>query len=301
MSSQQQQQLTDDVQVGDFAMKPVWTPFSVRLRSLLLLRIMVALALAWQIGSTILLAVVHEYNMNMYTFWSYTLLTVFYTVLAVALFWERMLITLTTVFALPLVVGNAVFVALAIIIILANNAEAYRKGSECDTPAGDLSLEELHTGDWLIHGGPVFGLLLVLLAGLEFFGQRLIVRQLRTWTAASQWLYWVYWMVSPLVLIVIYQLCFDVDKLYPTSFTLTERTLILAALTLCTQLLWWLIFTQVPEHEQLHAHSVPTLHDVVVHGHGGNAHFEPSWQSDAIAQLTVGSDENDDAIRDVRL
>lgn len=194
-------------------------------------------------------------------------------VLVVALFWEWLLITLTVTFALPVVLGNAVFVALAIIIILANNAEAYRKGSECDTPPGDLSLEKLHTGDWLIHGGPVFGLMLVLLAGLEFFSHRLIVAQLRAWSAAWQWFYWLYWMLAPLTLIVIYQLCFDVDARYPTSFSLAQRTVILAALTLCTQLLWWIIFTQVSEQSQLHAHSVPTIHNTLVHNetHG---HFE---------------------------
>lgn len=263
----------------------LWTPFSVRLRSRLLLFIIVALFEAADFAIIIALCVWHQYKMNMYTYWSFTILTAFYALLLVSIVVERLFFTLTVLFALPVVLGNVVFVAIAIIIIIANNAEAYRKGSVCANPPGDMSLESLHTGDWIVHGLPVFGVMVVLLCGLEFFSQNIIAKQLKAWNAALQWLYWLFWMLGPLALITLYQLIFDVNKLYPTSFSVAERTAILASVVLIWQFLTWLIFTQVSQYQQIHAHSVPSLHNLVEHR---PAHFEPSADDEVIQHVTIG-------------
>jgi hypothetical protein len=236
----------------------LYSPFSLRLTSVLLLRVAVFLCLAWQVAITILLAVIGQYHMNMYTYWSYTIQTAFYALLFVALFYQRTLFTLTVMVVLPFVLGNVVFVAVAIVVIIANNAQAYIDGTVCDVPPGKTTIEHLHTGDWEIHGGTVFRLFVVLLCGLEYFSQRIIVRQLVLWRAPTRWLFFFYWMVGPILLITIYQLCFDVDKLYPTSFNLVQRTFILAGITLVWQLISWLIFTQVQQLHSIHAHALPT-------------------------------------------
>lgn len=265
----------------------IWTPFSLRLRSRLLLLIDASLSFTLQVVITILLCIWHQYHMNMYTFWSFTLLTAFYAALIAALLFEHLVLTLTILFALPLILGNVVFVAIAIIIIIANDADAYIDGSKCDVPPGKRTIEHLHTGDWVIHGGPVFGVMLLLLCGLEFFSQRVIVHQLRLWNAAYQWLYWLYWMLSPLAVMTLYQLIFDVDKLYPNHFTVAERVLILAAVTLIWQIITWFIFTQVATHHQLHPHALPTPHELIEHG---ELHGHWSYAPTNVPELVVGAD-----------
>lgn len=261
------------------------TPLSVRFSSLALTRIFALVGLTWQVVTTILLAVAGQYHMYMYTYWSYTALTAFYAVLSVALFWERLAITLFSLFWLPFVMGNSVFVLLAITIIIANDATAYIDGSVCDTPPGSLTIEKLHTGDTLIHVLPVLWLGATLLAGLEYFSQRLIVAQVSAFSAAGQWLYWLFWMTGPLVLISIYQLAFDVDKLYPTSFSVGARVAILGAVSITTQLGWWIILTQHQIVHQIHAHSLPTPLQVLSEG---RLHGHLDYEGEAEAEAESG-------------
>jgi hypothetical protein len=268
----------------------LYSPFSVRFTARLLLRVFTALLLAWQIGTTIFLAVTHEYKLNMYTYWSYTILTAFYAALLAALFIEHLVLTWTLIVALPIVLANVVFVAVAILVIVANDAEAYRRRSECDTPPGDLTLEMLRTGDWLIHGGPVFGVLLLMIAGLEFFSQHTLVRQLRRWNAAGHWLYWLYWMVAPIVLVSIYSLIFDVGKLYPTHFTAVQRTLILAAIIVVWQLVAWVVFTQVASADQFHTHAMPSAHSLLAHGRLSEHWHEPVEHPSTVPEVVVGNE-----------
>lgn len=269
----------------------LYSPFSVRFTARLLLRVFTALLLAWQVGTTIFLAVEHEYHLNMYTYWSYTILTAFYAALFVATLIEHVALTWTMLVALPLVLGNVVFVAVAILVIIANDAEAYRDRSECDTPPGKLTLEMLRTGDWIIHGGPVFGVLLLMIVGLEFFAQHTLVRQLRRWNAAGHWLYWLYWMAAPIVLVSIYQLIFDVGKLYPTHFTAVQRTLLLAAIIVVWQLVTWLVFTQVATVDQFHTHALPSAHSLLAHGRLEEHWHEPAEHGAAAVPEVVVGDE----------
>lgn len=251
----------------------VWTPYTIRLRSSLLAKLVVLAALAVQLAAVIFLAVHGAYNMTMYTYWSYTLLTAFYVVLLVALFWRHRVLSAVLMFGLPLVLANAVFVAAAIIVIIANSAEALRRDTELDTPPGKITLEQLHTGDWMIHGAPVFGLTLVLLAGVYMFTRELLRRQMHAWSWLGHYLYALWWYGAPLALIGIYWASHDIDKKYPTSFTAAQRTFILLGISLGWNVFAWFCFTQKNDIEAVHADTLPDVSDALPVPH---ADAEPS-------------------------
>jgi hypothetical protein len=209
-----------------------FTPFRLRIRGKFFFNVCAWLLCAIQIGLTIALAVTGNYGLDAYTLWSFTMLTVFACALALAVIVEQLPLTLVVQWGLPIVLGNVVAVAIAIIIILQNNIQLFIDGTKCDVPppSNPTSLALKHTGDWLLHGWPVFGMLLLLIGGMDYFGRLIIVHAITVMSSVGQWLYFVYWFVAPLVPLIIYDLAFDVDKMYPTSFTWIERALILIAI-----------------------------------------------------------------------
>jgi hypothetical protein len=245
---------------------PLYSPFDLRISSYWLSVIATVLCLACQLAATIYLAVIHEYHLNMYTYWSYTFETAFYVGLLAALLHQHMLLTALVIYALPIVLGNAVFVMIAIIIIIYNNGKLYIKGSVCAVPPGDLSMAALHTGDWEIHGLTLFRLFMLLLAGVFFFTLKIIIAQGRKWGVVMRWAYFVYWMFTPLSALVLYQWIFDINKLYPTSFTKVQRIFLLGGISIVTQLVFWIIFLQKQNVDQVHVHALPGL-DMLKPGH----------------------------------
>jgi len=242
-----------------------WTPFSVRFRGKTLLRVATAFVLVVQIALTIVLAVNGAYHMKMFTLWSFTLLTVFSAFLLVSLYTEHWLLTNAVLFGLPFILGNVVIVAIAIVVIIANDSTVYAHGTPCQSPPPanpEHTVSQLHTGDWAEHAWPVFAVVLILLAGGEFLATYMVVRSLRSFSPLGQWLYWIYWMCASLVLLIVYQLIFDINKIYPTSFTTAERTLILFAIVWVWQAVTWWIFTAAYTLEDVHMYWLPTLRDL---------------------------------------
>jgi len=236
-----------------------WTPATVRFHTKTVLRAVVTAVAVWRIVITILLAVNGAYNMGMFTLWSYTLVTAFAVVFAVSLWAQHLLLSYTLLFFLPLVLTNVVFVALAIIIIIANDSSVYTKNTPCaDPPPADpkYTVSQLHTGDWIEHGGPIFDLMLMLLAGGLILLRFVLQRTLDSMSPLLQWAYWAYWMGASLVLLGIYDLAFDIDKTYPTSFSTAERVLILLAIVLVWQTFTWIAFTSQTVSQDFHI-SIP--------------------------------------------
>ena len=222
-----------------------FTPFWVRFKAKLVFNVCAWLLCLIQIGLTIGLAVTDNYGLGAYTLWSFTMLTIFACCLAVAVIVEQLTLTLVTLWMLPIVLGNVVTVAIAIIIILQNNIQLFLDDTKCDVPPPlhPTSMALKHTGDWLLHGWPVFGMLLLLIAGMDYFGRLVIVHSLALMGSIKQWIYFIYWFVAPLVPLIIYDIAFDVDKKYPTSFTWIERALILIAIMWVWMLFMWVVLT----------------------------------------------------------
>lgn len=235
-------QTPDDVAVQ---LPPVFTPFSIRLGGKTLLRGTVLVLLGLFVAIVIVLAVNGAYSMDMFTLWSMTALVAFLTVFAVAIFYERWLLTLVVLFWLPVILARVTSVAVDVVLILQNNADLWVEGTRCEDPPPadpDRTLEQVHTGDWVEHPLPWIAMLFVVLVGFPYL-HHIVVRSLRSWNPVFQWLYFVWWFTAPLFLMVIYSLAFNIQKQYPTSWTVAEWVLIVGAVHVVFQLYYWLVFT----------------------------------------------------------
>lgn len=235
----------------DFLDRPIltnggkpWTPFTWRFTGETILLCVVGLVLAYQITVTVVLAVNDAYDLTAYTLWAFTGYTAAAVLLVCALFFEGWFLTTMVLFAHPPIAGTIVLVAVLIGIIILKDATVYIDGTVCEMPPPDdpISIEALRTGDWLEHGVVVFNWLVVLLVGYEYF-HYIVVRSLRSWNPVYQWLYFIYWMCSPLVPAIIYQAIFDVQEKYKTSFTTVELVFITIGIVWVWMLILWLIFT----------------------------------------------------------
>lgn len=229
----------------------VWTPFSIRFSTRNTLLAATLYVLAYQIAVSVVLFVNNAYDMTMFTLWSFTIFSAFTVALLVSLFVEHLVFTLAILFALPIVMGNVVFVAITIVIIIANNSEVLTKGTACEQPTpppNAISMSAVHTGDAFLHPFMVFNLFVMLLAGGAYFSKHIIVRSLRSFPPWAQWLYFVFWMCASLVFMLTpYQLSFNVAKKYPTSFSPVEREFIMLGVLWLWMLAAWFIFTA--DHE----------------------------------------------------
>lgn len=248
----------------------VWTPATVRFHTKTMLRATTAAVFGVLLAVTIVLAVNHAYNMAMFTLWSFTLATAFSLVLLVTLWVQHLLLTHTLLFFLPLVLTNVVFVVFAIVIIIANNSTVYTNNTPCADPPDPnpkYTVSQLHTGDWVEHGLPVFGLMLILLAGGLTLMRFVLRRALDSWSPLLQWAYFAFWMLASLVLLGIYSLAFDVADTYPTSFSTAESALIAVGIIFVWQLFTWLVFTSITVSDDIHISLPATPAEFLATGH----------------------------------
>ena len=226
----------------------VWTPVSIRFHTKTVLRAVTALLFCGMLAVTIVLAVNDAYNMGMFTLWSWTITMAFLLVFLVSLWVQHLLLTWTLLALFPVVLSNVMFVAIAIVIIIANDSTVLTNDTPCATPPPadpKYTMSQVHTGDWVEHGVPPLAVYLVLIAGGLAIIRTVLAIFLNSLNPLLQILYFLYWMCGTLVLLGIYDLAFDIAKTYPTSFTTAERVLILLAIVLLWQLAMWIIFTSV--------------------------------------------------------
>jgi hypothetical protein len=235
------------------------TPFDYRLTTKATLFLTVLGFFLLQVSVSIVLLVLDSYNMKMFTYWSFTILTAYYATLLAALILQHRLITAVIMFFLPVVLGLVLFVFVAIIVIVWNSATVYIDGTVCDTPAGDITMEQLYVGDKLIHAIPVVGMFFVMFSGLEFFSHRIFVLQVRRFSLLLKWLYFAYWMLAPVCIISLFQMIFNVEKTYSTGLPTWARLLIMGAITLCTQVYILSVLNSVSSYKQIHSHALPDL------------------------------------------
>ncbi len=221
--------LWDALQHG-YARAYFWSPFSIRFDVGTLKMLYALLFLAVQIALTIIFAVTDNYNMNAYTFWSFTMLTIFGFYQVLALWWGGLLERFLNIYAHPFINRNAVFVCIAIIIILANNASLL-----IDT---SLSMSAVHTGDWIVHGWPVLATFWLAGVNMQFI-RRDVVATLIGWNSIDVWLYWAGSILMNILPIFVYDQVYDVDKMYPTSFSWIERAAIAVGIIVVYQLFFF--------------------------------------------------------------
>jgi hypothetical protein len=212
------QSLNDLPRKHTFALKDNWPGPTVGVGAdvRFILRIVVTLLLIWRVALTIYLAVIGRYHLSMYTYWSQTMLVAFYVLLELSLFIERGLLTFTTLFAFPILLGSTFIVAVSIIIIIQQNSTIFFVADSSAWTQDALSL--LHTGDWILHSLPLVEILFILALGWAMYARAIIASELAS-IRKSEWkaIYVLYWILAPLVPLLIYSCIFDIATVYPTG------------------------------------------------------------------------------------
>lgn len=253
------------------------TPFDYRPTTLAFLFFTVLVFFLLQIAVTIVLAVLDSYNMKMFTYWSFTILTAYYFSLLVALIVEHRAITAVVMFLTPITLGLTMFVFVAILVIVWDDARVLIEGTVCDTPAGDITMENNYAGDKLIHAIPVIGMLTILYAGLEFFSHRIFVLQVHRFSWLCKWLYFAFWMLIPVCIVSLFQIIFNVEKTYPTGLPTWARILIMGAIIELWQGYTLFRFNSVSSYRQVHARALPTRTDLtMLHNSAATARLDPN-------------------------
>ncbi len=224
--------------------RPMWSSYDIEgalrpemnLLSKTLLRVFFVVLLAWQTTMTIYLAAGGFYDMTMFTFWNYTLLSTFVATMTAALFYERWLLTGALLFLLPMLLGTTLLVQIGIVIIVARNGNVFLGD-------GSQSVANRHTGDFIVHTVPIGSLLLSLIAGLILYIRRALCYQLGLFrTRTRRVIYYVYWVLCPLLPLAIYTACFDIAVKYPTGIPTGLLWLALIGVNvvwMCTTLLFF--------------------------------------------------------------
>lgn len=159
---------------------------------------------------------------NRYTYWNYTLSTLFLLFLSYA-YWNHetkhglKLFKVLTIFFFPMIFGSVCLVLVYIMVVLQMD-DGWQMLAATILGGGSLSLGSVHTLDWLIHSGPLVILLIVL---WRTYGNdaNLCVREFLEsgHGKIKHWQLLLYYYVAPLLPITFYMLFFNPVQQYPTS------------------------------------------------------------------------------------
>jgi hypothetical protein len=213
----------------------VSTGFDTRL----LLRLLGCALLLKQAGIFAALIVTGHFDGTMFTYWNYLGILGFYTLLVASLIFERAILTFTMLFVFPIMLGSTLLVAVAIVIIIQQNAAVFTAGG-----GPDVALSLIHTGDWVLHQLPLVEMLMLLGYGLILYARQIIACELSQMrTGEGRALYVLYFVLSPLVPFAVYCTIFDPDTHYPTGVPLYLLWLGLVAVNIAWMSGWLCAFT----------------------------------------------------------
>lgn len=205
----------------------------------ILLRLVLVVFFLIQVAVVIALIVKDRFDLTMYTYWSYTILTVFFALAVVALFTERWFLHFVTMYIFPIPLGSTFLVALSIVIIIQENQEVLVSNDN----AG-LALSLIHTGDWILHSLPVIEILLLMVCGWLLYARLIIGNRLATMkSAGNRTGYIIYFLLVPLVPMAIYSIAFDPAVHYPTGIPTYVLWIALVAIDLIWMTLMYLALT----------------------------------------------------------
>lgn len=242
--------------------RKIWTPARLRLKAKTVGFLTVAFLFICFLTFTIILAVAKSYNLTYFTLWSFTLHNIYYFFLCLALVVEHWILTYTILILVPLVNGTSFFVAYAITIIIGVDASVYLQDTIFNVPAGELTIEQLRTGDWVEHAFPPFADLLSNFV-LAVFYYRIFNRLLDRMSDAWQWIYFIFFIFSSLGFLSIYQVFawiigMDLTEKYMIPFSTWLSVLLAVVLNVGYMLFLWFVFRAIQDPRQVHVYLFPT-------------------------------------------
>lgn len=184
---------------------------------------------------------------NRYTYWNYTLQTMFYLGLTISqIFHLHTLEYWLLTYALPLVYGSVVLVAIFIVIILQLDG-GWLMFVATQAGGGLYTLGTIHSADAFIHFFPLFDLFALLLAGylsvarctirlhLKHLYQRCIAMQ----PSLGPILYRIFFYLSPGIPLVAYALFFNPFDEYPVPRRYSRTSLLILAASIGLVVMAW--------------------------------------------------------------
>lgn len=180
------------------------------------------LATLLQLVAIIAMIAVGAIHSNRYTYWNFTLSTLFLLFLSYAYWYHdskqgRFMFKIMTILFFPMVFGSVCFVLVFIMVVLQMD-DGWQFLEATIQGGGVLSVGSVHTLDWLIHSGPLVVLLIVLwrVYGID---ANLCVRHFVD-SSKGKVHYWhllLYYYVAPLVPLVLYLCFYNPVQQYPTE------------------------------------------------------------------------------------
>ena len=240
----------------------IWTPARLRFKAKTMGLLTVAVIFACFIAFTILLAVNDSYNLSYFTLWNFTLHDLYYFVLCLSLIFEHWILTYTVLLLVPLANGTSFFVAYAIVIIVGVDASVYLQDTIFGVPPGKITIEQLHTGDWVEHAFPPFADLLSNFV-LAVFYYRIFNRLVDRMSDAWQWIYFFFFIFSSFAFLGIYQLYawiagMDLQEKYLIPFSVWVSVLLALGLNVGYMLFLWFVMRAKQDPKQVHVYLFPT-------------------------------------------
>ena len=244
----------DDVRprsmLTDLVESKMVTPFTYRPTGIRLLQGVAVFTAAVHIALGIALMATGNYDLHAFTYWSYTMLIVFHVCLLVAVFYQRLAMTLTVLIGLPLNIGFVWIVCVGIIVLIYKNPDLFTDGTTCDPFATDpRSMGLINAGNWAIHGWPLFDATIILLT-IEYFARYVLVQTLDGWSSFHVWLYFFYWQLCPFIPMVIFDAVFSFTRTYPSGLSWWALFGISFAAINVFQLFSWYLLTTRLDYKQ---------------------------------------------------
>ena len=203
------------------------------------------------VGLIIAMLVLHAIHMDYYTYWNFTLITVFLGAFALTYPFQGWPPAILVMGMTPIVIGSTSLVTLIIWLVVAIDDRVYTSGTMADpdlTTKPTHTFSQIRTADWIVHGLPLLEILILHLFDLQIYFRGL----LHEWEQSDQWWrrawYWIWFYVSPLILLTIYMCFFDVRKKYTDELSLLAGVAIAVGLDLIVMTIYMLSLRMSETH-----------------------------------------------------
>jgi len=180
------------------------------------------------------------FNVVMYTWWNFLIVTVWLAQILVGLWFEGKLNALIAMGITPIVLSSVTLVPIIIVLVIAINDEIYINGSVYQPIPGKkpYTFGEIHTGDWVLHPVPFVEVAVVMYIYYQSYMRMLFYHFTRSRSRDEVLLYFFFFEFAGALPLVIYSIPADPLKRYPTGLSLTASIAIVGALMICTQSVW---------------------------------------------------------------
>jgi hypothetical protein len=171
------------------------------------------------------------FDPRFFTYFNYALGFAFYNALYVS-FFSVEFFDFVVLFLLPVYFNTTAFVCIAIVVIVRLNDTVFTRGSILG--GTNMTIGELHTGDWIVHYLPLFAIFAVFVSILAYYLD-FLENYWKYLSKNARIFYIFYLFLTPLAILLLYMLTMPFDQNYPTTLTTWELFLLVIGMSLVLQ------------------------------------------------------------------